>query len=213
MKIQFLNMEISNVETKENINPVSQLDSQKQEQQSSHQESSPLEQQIFNTINSSPTKDITLFNEALQSFLSLQKEIAEIEGEVRIRKSKLKELSATLMSYIKLHNIRDIKLEGEYRGTTLIPVYNKTVSFDKATIISTLQEYFADNLDEFERIMAAISENANVRESSKLSMKKPRKLTSKSRYDDELEKVGNLLGDDDITSRFGGGGSAGGGSA
>ena len=150
------------------------------------------------TIQSTPERDITLFNDALQTYLALQTEIAEMEGEIRIRKGKLKELAATLMSYIKLHNIKDIKLEGEYRGATLMPVYNKTVSFDKAIIISTLQEYFHDNMDEFERIMSLISENATVRESSKLTMKKPKKLTSKSRYDDELQQVDQLLGEDDI---------------
>lgn len=145
-----------------------------------------------------PERDITLFNDTLQTYLALQSEISEMEGEIRIRKGKLKELSATLMSYIKMHNIKDIKLEGEFQGTTLMPVYNKTVSIDKSIIISTLQEYFHDNMDEFERIMSLISENANVRESSKLSMKKlkPKKLTSKSRYDDELQQVDQLLGDD-----------------
>ena len=143
--------------------------------------------------HSQPPRDIELFNEALQSYLALQKEIAEIEAEVRIRKSKLQALSSTLMSYIKFHNIKDIKLEGEYRGTTLAPVYNKTVSFDKTTIISTLQEYFADNLDEFEKIMARISENANVRETSKLTLKKPKKLTSKSRYDTDLQQADKIL--------------------
>jgi hypothetical protein len=152
--------------------------------------------------NLQPQRDIGLFNDALQSYLSLQMEITEMETEIRIRKSKMKELSATLMSYIKLHNIKDIRLDGEYRGTTLTPVYNKTVSFDKGTIISTLQQYFADNLDEFEKIMALISENANVRETSKLAMKKPKRITSKSRYDGDLEKVDAILGDD--TTSIGG---------
>ena len=150
--------------------------------------------------NAAPNRDISLFNDALQSYLALQREITEMEGELRIRKGKMRELSATLMSYIKIHNIKDIKLDGEYRGTTLTPVYNKTVSFDKAIIISTLQQYFSENLDEFEKIMALISENANVRETSKLAMKKPKKVTSKSRYDSDLEKVDALLADDAISN-------------
>ena len=153
-------------------------------------------------------RDISLFNDALQSYLALQRELIEIEGELRIRKAKMRELSATLISYIKTHNIKDIKLDGEYRGTTLTPVYNKTVSFDKATIISTLQQYFADNLDEFEKIMALISENANVRETSNLAMKKPKKITSKSRYDSDLEKVDVILGNGDGVPMTGAGASA-----
>ena len=107
-------MENPNVET---INPLSESDSPKKKQspeQTEHQDHSHVEQPIPNStppINN-PTRDIALFNEALQSFLALQKEIAEIEAEVKVRKCKLKELSATLMSYIKLHNIKDIKLEG-----------------------------------------------------------------------------------------------------
>ena len=159
----------------------------------SNDESNSLNVKSDENVNSYQKKDIELFNDILQTFLLLQKEIIDIESEVKIRKLKLKELSGTLMSYIKIHNITNIKLDGDFNGSTLIPIHTKTINVDKSLIISTLQEYFIDNIEEFEKIMSLISENANTRETSKLTLQKPKKITSKNRYDNELNKVNTIL--------------------
>jgi hypothetical protein len=143
-----------------------------------------------------PEKNIDLLNNILQIRISLDQEIKDMETELKIKKKKLTELSKILLNYMKIHDVREIKLNEHTTGTIIKPTEYTISSLNKDTIIATLQEYFIDNIEEFEKIMALISSKAKIKTTTKLNFKKPK--TQRNKNQEQLNKVSELLDDPEL---------------
>jgi hypothetical protein len=161
--------------------------------QDENTESITEEKTETNDEDEPPEKNIELFNNLLQNYLQMGDEIKDMEAELKNKKNKYKNLTQSLTTYIKVHNIKKVELQGERKGFSLEHVVTKTANVDKVTILDVLRNYFESNMDEFERIMQLISEAAEEKESSKLVMKKPKLLKKTKENDKDRKELNNIL--------------------
>jgi hypothetical protein len=142
-----------------------------------------------------PEKDSQLFGEMLHKYLTLKNEYNEAEQLQKTKRIQIKQLETSIKSYIALHKIESVKLDGDFKGRTLIPQH-KHSTIDKTTLIMLLKSYFTDanKDDEFEQIMTYITEHSVTRELYSLKLaKEPNKKKPNNKYETNNTQLAQIL--------------------
>jgi hypothetical protein len=131
----------------------------------------------------------------LHKYLTLKNEYNEAEQLQKTKRIQIKQLETSIKSYIALHKIESVKLDGDFKGRTLIPQH-KHSTIDKTTLIMLLKSYFTDanKDDEFEQIMTYITEHSVTRELYSLKLaKEPNKKKPNNKYETNNTQLAQIL--------------------
>lgn len=155
---------------------------------------------------------IEVFNTALHQYLRIDEEIKTLMQAIKARNEIKKNLGETLSNYLKTNQIKNVNLDGSYKGKRLEAVVNYTsTGFTKATVTEAIHNELKEDQEIFEKIMNALSRTSVMKEVCKLKIieeKKARKGTSsgtgigirvgrgRKKQDTTLDTASNLLGDE-----------------
>jgi len=174
-------------------------------------------QSAISAINGNGNVDeasIEVFNTALHQYLRIDEEIKTLMQAIKARNEIKKNLGETLSNYLKSNQIKNVNLDGSYKGKRLEAVVNYTTTgFTKATVTEAIYNELKEDQEIFAKIMEALSRTSVMKEVCKLKIieeKKARKGTSsgtstgtetgsgrgRKKHDTTLDTASNLLGDE-----------------
>jgi len=146
---------------------------------------------------------IDVFNTALHQYLRIDEEIKTLMQAIRARNQIKKNLGETLSNYLKTNQIKNVNLDGSYKGKRLETVVNySTTGFTKSTVTEAIHNELKEDQEIFEKIMQALSRTSVMKEVCKLKIieeKQARKSSGtrgRKKQDDTLDTASNLLIDE-----------------
>ena len=130
--------------------------------------------------------NVDVFNSALNQYLRINEEIQTLLEAVKTRNQVKKNLAETITNFLKVNQIKNVNLEGSYKGTRLeTQTKNVARGFTKINVVSAIREELNDNDELFEKVMLAISKTSILKEVCNLKliqekgMKRSRKQPNK----------------------------------
>lgn len=152
-----------------------------------------LEYKQFSFITVMET-ELEAFNIALEQYLKLDEEIKTLLGAIKKRNLAKKHLSEILCNFLTTNKIKNVTLDGSYKGKTLESITSTSkAGFNRAVIVETIQNELADDAEMFDKIMSAISLNSNkiLKETSKIKLSKNK--SPKNTSNNDINTSINLL--------------------
>jgi hypothetical protein len=151
--------------------------------------------------------NIEVFNNALHQYLRIDEEIKTLMQAIRTRNEIKKNLGETLSSYLKTNQIKNVNLDGSYKGKRLESIINYTTTgFTKANVTEAIHNELKEDQEIFEKIMEALSKTSVMKEVCKLKIteeKQTRKKTGSGtitrigrKQDNVLDTASSLLDND-----------------
>jgi D-hexose-6-phosphate mutarotase len=130
------------------------------------------------TMNTTNTPTITLdnanvevFNTALHQYLRINEEIKTLMQAIKTRNEIKKNLGETLSSFLRTNQIKNVNLEGTYKGKRLESVVNTTVSgFNRTTVTEAIYNELKEDQEILDKIMQALSRTSIMKEVWKLKI-------------------------------------------
>ena len=143
------------------------------------------------------------FQKLLQDYLNTESELRMLNEAMKKRREKKKNLSESILTFIKKNNIKKVNLDGDFKGHELAEKISKTSSISKDEMMSIFQNHFElnDQFEQFENIQEEIKSKTKVKETSKLALKKTKmNKKDKQQYDDQRinELIENELSEDKL---------------
>jgi hypothetical protein len=134
------------------------------------------------------------FQKLLQDYLNTESELRMLNEAMKKRREKKKNLSESILTFIKKNNIRKVNLDGDFKGHELAEKISKTSSISKDEMMSIFQNHFEndDQYEKFEQIQEEIKQKTKVKESSKLSLNKT-KMNKKERQVVDDQRINDLI--------------------
>jgi len=124
---------------------------------------------------------IEVFNTALHQYLRINEEIKTLMQAIKTRNEIKKNLSDTLSNYLKTNQIKNVNLDGSYKGKRLENIINHTTTgFNRANVTEAIYNELQEDQEIFAKIMEALSKTTVMKEVCKLKIiedKKPRRIT------------------------------------
>lgn len=141
------------------------------------------------------------FQRLLQDYLNTENEIKMLNEAIKKRRDKKKNLSESILAFIKKNEINKINLDGDFKGHQLCEKITKSENISKDEIMSIFENHFQNekNEEKFNLLQEEIKKKTIVKESSKLSMQKIRMNKKQKKQEDENkinELIENELNDD-----------------
>jgi len=141
------------------------------------------------------------FQRLLQDYLNAENEIKMLNEAIKKRRDKKKNLSESILAFIKKNEINKINLDGDFKGHQLCEKITKSENISKDEIMSIFENHFQSekNEEKFNLLQEEIKKKTVVKESSKLSMQKIRMSKKQKKQEDENkinELIENELNDD-----------------
>ncbi len=115
--------------------------------------------------------DIEVFNTALHQYLRVNEEIKTLMDAIKTRNEIKKNLGETLSSFLKTNQIKNVNLDGSYKGKRLETVVSTTASgFNRATVTEAIYNELKEDQEIFDKIMQALSRTSVMKEVWKLKI-------------------------------------------
>lgn len=139
--------------------------------------------------------DNNVLNNALNEYLKIDQEIKKLNQALKARNEKRQKLSEMILVYLKKNDIESIQLGGQYKGKFIGESKSTTtVGFNKENVNKVLIDYFANNVEDYEKVRSEIDKTMTTKTKTKLTMGKV-KMSKK-----ETEKAQKELKDKEIAS-------------
>lgn len=134
------------------------------------------------------------FQRLLQDYLNAENEIKMLNEAIKKRREKKKNLSESILAFIKKNEINKINLDGDFKGHQLCEKITKSENISKDEIMSIFENHFQSekNEEKFNLLQEEIKKKTVVKESSKLSMQKIRMSKKQMKQEDE-NKINELI--------------------
>lgn len=134
------------------------------------------------------------FQKILQEYLSVENELKMLLEATRKRKEKKKQLSESLLAFIKKNKINKVNLDGDFKGHQLCEKITKSQNISKDEIMNIFENHFQEekNQEKFNLLQEEIKKKTVVKESSKLSMQKI-KMNKKQQKEEDENKINSLI--------------------
>lgn len=134
------------------------------------------------------------FQRLLQDYLNAENEIKMLNEAIKKRRDKKKNLSESILAFIKKNEINKINLDGDFKGHQLCEKITKSENISKDEIMSIFENHFQSekNEEKFNLLQEEIKKKTVVKESSKLSMQKIRMSKKQKKQEDE-DKINELI--------------------
>ena len=121
--------------------------------------------------------EIEVFNNALHQYLRIDEEIKTLMQAIRTRNEMKKNLGETLSNYLKANQIKNVNLDGSYKGKRLENIVNHTtIGFNKANVTEAIYNELQENQEIFAKIMEALSKTTVIKEVCKLKITDEKKV-------------------------------------
>jgi hypothetical protein len=141
--------------------------------------------------------DIEVFNTALHQYLRVNEEIKTLMDAIKTRNEIKKNLGETLSSFLKTNQIKNVNLDGSYKGKRLETVVSTTASgFNRTTVTEAIYNELKEDQEIFDKIMQALSRTSVMKEVWKLKIveeKQVRKGTGAGSGTGKGKKKPNIL--------------------
>ena len=82
------------------------------------------------------------FQKLLQDYLNTESELRMLNEAMKKRREKKKNLSESILTFIKKNNIKKVNLDGDFKGHELAEKISKTSSISKDEMMSIFQNHF-----------------------------------------------------------------------
>jgi hypothetical protein len=134
------------------------------------------------------------FQRLLQDYLNAENEIKMLNEAIKKRRDKKKNLSESILAFIKKNEINKINLDGDFKGHQLCEKITKSENISKDEIMSIFENHFQSekNEEKFNILQEEIKKKTVVKESSKLSMQKIR-MSKKQKTQEDENKINELI--------------------
>jgi hypothetical protein len=127
-----------------------------------------IQQNSQTTMNEA---DIEVFNTALHQYLRVNEEIKTLMDAIKTRNEIKKNLGETLSSFLKTNQIKNVNLDGSYKGKRLETVVSTTASgFNRTTVTEAIYNELKEDQEIFDKIMQALSRTSVMKEVWKLKI-------------------------------------------
>ena len=111
------------------------------------------------------------FNIALHQYLELEEEIKVLLNAIKLRNQKKKQLGLSLSTYLRENQIKNVNLEGTYKGKKLVSVVtHKATGFNKVSVTDAIYNELKNDDEVFSKIMEAISKKSVMSEVWKIKI-------------------------------------------
>jgi hypothetical protein len=155
----------------------------------------------INTITTLDDANVEIFNTALHQYLRINEEIKTLMQAIKTRNEMKKNLAETLNSFLRTNQIKNVNLEGSYKGKRLESVVNTTVSgFNRNTVTEAIYNELKEDQEILDKIMQALSRTSVMKEVWKLKIideKQTRTTTTPGRgrkkQSNSLDQASELL--------------------
>lgn len=158
-----------------------------------------------NTIKPQSNLDeasVEVFNTALHQYLRIDEEIKSLMTAIKQRNEIKKNLAETLSNFLKTNQIKNVNLDGSYKGKRLENVVTTTASgFNRNTVTEAIYNELKEDQEVFDKIMKALSRTSVMKEVWKLKIieekqtkqtdAKPKKGKKKNILDEANELLNN----------------------
>ena len=135
-----------------------------------HQEQVQVQVQVQEQTSMNEA-DIEVFNTALHQYLRVNEEIKTLMNAIKTRNEIKKNLGETLSSFLKTNQIKNVNLDGSYKGKRLETVVTTTASgFNRATVTEAIYNELKEDQEIFDKIMQALSRTSVMKEVWKLKI-------------------------------------------
>jgi hypothetical protein len=129
------------------------------------------EQEQLQEQTSMNEADIEVFNTALHQYLRVNEEIKTLMDAIKTRNEIKKNLGETLSSFLKTNQIKNVNLDGSYKGKRLETVVSTTATgFNRATVTEAIYNELKEDQEIFDKIMQALSRTSVMKEVWKLKI-------------------------------------------
>ena len=125
-------------------------------------------------------EEIEFFKKSVQSFLKLEEELKVLNGAIKQRRGKKKELCETIMAFIQEKDLDSVNLQGDYSGKQMICKTSESRSKFLPEDIQGILEDNLNNPDEASKIYKLIVERQKVKKTTNLRISKPPKQKKKT---------------------------------
>ena len=114
---------------------------------------------------------VDVFNTALHQYLRIDEELKVLTQAIKKRNEIKKQLSETLTSFLNTNKIKNVNLDGSYKGMRLETVVTKTVSgFNRVNVTEALYNELKEEQVLFDKIMQSLSRTSIIKEVYKLKL-------------------------------------------
>ena len=114
---------------------------------------------------------VDVFNTALHQYLRIDEELKVLMQAIKKRNEMKKQLSETLTSFLNTNKIKNVNLDGSYKGMRLESVVTKTVSgFNRASVTEAIYNELKEEQVLFDKIMQSLSRTSITKEVYKLKL-------------------------------------------
>ena len=107
-------------------------------------------------------EEIEFFKKSIQSFLKLEEELKVLNGAIKQRRAKKKELCETIMAFIQEKDLDSVNLQGDYSGKQMMCKTSESRSRFLPEDIQGILEDNLNNPDEASKIYKLIVERQKV---------------------------------------------------
>jgi hypothetical protein len=128
--------------------------------------------------------DIAFFKVTVQDYLKLEEEIKILEGAVRARKERKKNIAETLLTFLTEKDISHVNLQGDFQGKQLLCKKSDFKSGIKLEHVEDALKQIITNETDIKRTMTLIESQRKVVHKSKLKIAKVPKAPAPTTADE-----------------------------
>tara|TARA_B100000575_G_scaffold191683_1_gene154701 strand:+ start:2714 stop:3178 length:465 start_codon:yes stop_codon:yes gene_type:complete len=136
----------------------------------------------------SNSEELQFLNSTIKQYLTISDEIKTLSSALSDRRNKRDNLSKFILNFIKENNIKEINLEGDYKGKQICETITKSTKTKKNNIREALEELFKDDTDTINKVIECIDNKSEVKEISRLKINK---CSKQKRRKDNIEELLN----------------------
>lgn len=134
--------------------------------------------------------ELQFLNSTIKQYLTISDEIKTLSSALSERRNKRDNLSKFILNFIKENNIKEINLEGDYKGKQICETITKSTKTKKNNIREALEELFKNDTDTINKVIECIDNKSEIKEISRLKINKCSKQKRKK------ENLEDLLNDE-----------------
>jgi hypothetical protein len=130
-----------------------------------------MQSTVANNQVEEDSSSIEVFNTALHQYLRINEEIKSLMLAIKERNDIKRKLGDTLSNYLKSKQIKEVNLDGSYKGKKLeVEVKTSTTGFSRASVTEAILNEFESERELFDKVMSAISKTSVLKEVWKLKV-------------------------------------------
>lgn len=147
------------------------------------------------------SQNVEVFNIALHQYLKIDEEIKALLEAIKLRNKTKKNLAETLSTYLRAHEISNVKLGGSYKGKKLeSKVMYSSKGFSKENVTKILCNELKEETEIFEKIMESFGRTNVITEKWNINITNEKQAIAKSKIEKAKSKIDmaeELLNDED----------------